>query len=36
MLVYKRWLILPGVVAPFLLQHSLQGWCPPLSVFRAS
>ncbi|EMR03332.1 DUF2892 domain-containing protein [Cesiribacter andamanensis] len=33
--VDKRWLILPGVVASFLLQHSLQGWCPPLAVFRA-
>jgi hypothetical protein len=33
--VDRRWLILPGVVAGFLLQHSLQGWCPPLSVFRA-
>ena len=33
--VNRRWLILPGVVAAFLLQHSLQGWCPPLPVFRA-
>lgn len=30
----KRFLILPGLVATFLLQHSLQGWCPPLPVFR--
>jgi hypothetical protein len=30
----RRWLILPGVVMPFLLQHGLQGWCPPLAVFR--
>jgi hypothetical protein len=30
-----RWLILPGVVTGFLLQHALQGWCPPLPVFRA-
>jgi hypothetical protein len=31
----RRWLIFPAVVAGFLLQHSLQGWCPPLAVFRA-
>ncbi|MDV2482181.1 DUF2892 domain-containing protein [Methanoculleus sp. Wushi-C6] len=29
-----RWLILPGLVLPFLLQHAVQGWCPPLEVFR--
>lgn len=33
--VNKRWLILPGIVTAFLLQHGLQGWCPPLPVFRA-
>lgn len=33
-LVNKRWYILPGVVASFLLQHGLQGWCPPLPLFR--
>jgi hypothetical protein len=31
----KKWLILPGVVTAFLLQHGLQGWCPPLPLFRA-
>jgi hypothetical protein len=25
---------LPTVVLGFLLQHGLQGWCPPLTVFR--
>lgn len=30
----KKWLILPGVVLPFLLQHALQGWCPPIPLFR--
>ena len=30
----KRWLLLPLVVQSFLLQHALQGWCPPLPVFR--
>jgi hypothetical protein len=28
-------LILPGVVAAFLLQHAIQGFCPPLPVLRA-
>jgi hypothetical protein len=32
--VHKKWLILPGVVLAFLLQHGLQGWCPPLPLFR--
>lgn len=30
----RRMLILPGVVAAFLLQHTLQGWSPPLEVVR--
>ncbi|WP_114780650.1 DUF2892 domain-containing protein [Botryobacter ruber] len=33
--VNRKWFILPGVVTTFLLQHGLQGWCPPLPVFRA-
>jgi hypothetical protein len=32
--VSRKWLALPGVVLPFLLQHALQGWCPPLPLFR--
>lgn len=32
--VHKKWLILPGVVLTFLLQHGVQGWCPPLPLFR--
>lgn len=32
--VNKKWLALPAVVLPFLLQHSLQGWCPPLPMLR--
>jgi hypothetical protein len=27
-------LLLPLAVALFLLQHGLQGWCPPLAIFR--
>jgi hypothetical protein len=30
----RRFLVLPVAVAGFLLQHALQGWCPPLPVFR--
>lgn len=30
----RRWLWLSTGVAGFLLQHALQGWCPPVSVFR--
>jgi hypothetical protein len=33
--VDRRWLALPAAVAGFLLQHALQGWCPPLPVFRS-
>jgi hypothetical protein len=33
--VDRKWLIFPSVVAAFLLQHALQGWCPPLPVIRA-
>lgn len=32
--VHKNWFILPGVVMTFLLQHGVQGWCPPLPLFR--
>lgn len=30
----RRWMWLSTGVAAFLLQHALQGWCPPVSVFR--
>jgi hypothetical protein len=32
--VNRKWLALPTVVLSFLLQHSLQGWCPPLPLLR--
>lgn len=35
---YKRnhcgWFLLTGSVGFFLLQHALQGWCPPLPFIR--
>ncbi|MGE0668521.1 MAG: hypothetical protein AB7O49_18345 [Sphingomonadales bacterium] len=30
----RRWLALPMLVTGFLLQHALQGWCPPLPILR--
>ena len=32
--VNRKWLWVPGVVLPFLWQHAVQGWCPPLPVLR--
>lgn len=32
--VDKRFLILPATVFGFFFQHAVQGWCPPLPVFR--
>lgn len=29
-----RWFVLPGVVAAFLLQHAVEGWCPPVPILR--
>ena len=32
--VDRRFLALPVVVFSFFAQHALQGWCPPIPVFR--
>ena len=32
--VNKKFFILPAIVAAFLLQHSVQGWSPPVPVLR--
>ena len=32
--VDRKWFLFPGVIAAFLLQHAVQGWCPPVPVFR--
>jgi hypothetical protein len=34
MLVDRRFFLVPAAVAAFLLQHALQGWCPPLPLLR--
>ncbi len=30
----RKWLLLPGVVLSFLVQHAVSGWCPPVPIFR--
>jgi hypothetical protein len=30
----RKWLVLPAIVGGFLLQHAVQGWCPPVPVLR--
>lgn len=32
--VDRRFMAVPLVVSSFLLQHALQGWCPPVPLFR--
>jgi hypothetical protein len=32
--VNRKWFLLPAAVGAFLLQHTLQGWCPPLPLLR--
>jgi len=34
LLVNPWFALLPLVVGGFLLQHAVQGWCPPIPVFR--
>jgi hypothetical protein len=30
----RKWFMLPAVVGSFLMQHAIQGWCPPVPLFR--
>jgi hypothetical protein len=30
----KKWAFLSGAVSIFMIQHALQGWCPPLTIIR--
>jgi hypothetical protein len=32
--VDRRFLLLPAAVCLFLMQHALQGWCPPVPILR--
>jgi hypothetical protein len=31
---HKKYFLIPGVVLPFLFNHAVNGWCPPLTVLR--
>jgi hypothetical protein len=30
----RLWFAMPVVISFFLAQHAIQGWCPPLNLFR--
>jgi len=30
----RIWYLVTGMVGAFMLQHALQGWCPPLPIIR--
>jgi hypothetical protein len=32
--VNKKFFAIPCIVLPFLFQHAVQGWCPPIPIFR--
>jgi len=32
--IRSRWYLLPAAAAAFLVQHAVQGWCPPVSLLR--
>jgi hypothetical protein len=32
--VNKKFFAIPCIVLPFLFQHAVQGWCPPVPIFR--
>lgn len=32
--VNKKWMYVSGAVSAFMLQHAIQGWCPPLPLIR--
>jgi hypothetical protein len=31
---HRKFLLLPAAVTGFLLQHAIQGWCPPVPILR--
>jgi hypothetical protein len=34
LLVNRKFFAIPCIVLPFLFQHAVQGWCPPVPIFR--
>jgi len=35
LLVNKKFFAIPCFVLPFLLLHAIEGWCPPVPMFRS-
>jgi hypothetical protein len=35
LLVNRKFFAIPCVVLPFLFQHAIQGWCPPVPILRS-
>ncbi len=33
-LVDRRWHLVSALAAGFMVEHALQGWCPPVPIFR--
>lgn len=33
-IVNRKLLVFPAIIAGFLFQHALQGWCPPVPLLR--
>lgn len=33
--VDRRFFLIPAIVTSFLMQHAIQGWCPPLPILRS-
>lgn len=34
LLVNRKFFAIPCLVLPFLFQHAVQGWCPPIPILR--
>ncbi len=32
--INKKWFALGAIASLFMLQHAIQGWCPPLTIAR--
>lgn len=31
---HKKYFLIPGLVLPFLFNHAVNGWCPPIPLLR--
>jgi hypothetical protein len=34
MLFGRRWWVLSAAATGYMLQHAIEGWCPPIPIFR--